>query len=253
MEAVRQRPKIRIRTPITQEMSVMEIVKTNTPSGWKEVFDSSYDELEQISEIITEIERSEGPYVPLKRDLFKAFELTPLNKVKIVVVGQDPYHTILNSGFPVAQGLSFSVPPEAPLPSSLQNIFKELKLEYPDFCQPRNGDLTSWAEQGVFLLNASLTTQPGKPGAHGIVWMPFIMNVIKAISEKRPNTVFLLWGKQAQKIQQFISNKPVILESVHPSGLSANRGFFGNNHFQLANKALVEKGESPINWASICE
>jgi uracil-DNA glycosylase len=181
---------------------------------------------------------------PPGSQIFNAFNLTPLDKVKVVIIGQDPYH-----GAKQAHGLSFSVQKGVAIPPSLMNIYKELADDI-GMNMPSHGDLTSWAEQGVFLLNASLTVRSAEPMSHAkIGWADFTNAVIKTISDKKENVVFLLWGKFAQEKRTLIDDsKHLILRSVHPSPLSAYGGFFGCKHFSKTNEYLVSKGLDPINW-----
>jgi uracil-DNA glycosylase len=176
--------------------------------------------------------------------IFNAFKKTPFDEVKVVLIGQDPYH-----GEGQAMGLSFSVPKGIPPPPSLINIFKELKEDV-GMEIPRHGDLTSWADQGVLLLNASLTVRAGEPMSHSqIGWHIFTNFVISRISEKKEGVVFLLWGKFAQDKEGLINKKKHhILKAPHPSPLSASKGFFGCRHFSKTNQYLAKKGIDPINW-----
>lgn len=176
--------------------------------------------------------------------IFNAFDLCPFNKVKVVIIGQDPYH-----GPGQAHGLCFSVLPGVQFPPSLRNIFKELNADVGKPI-PETGDLTDWAKQGVFLLNATLTVQAHNAGSHQKKgWETFTDNVIKLLANNRENLVFILWGAYAQRKKELINkNKHFILESVHPSPLSASRGFFGNNHFSKTNQFLTSKGKQEINW-----
>lgn len=177
--------------------------------------------------------------------IFNAYDTTPINDVKVVILGQDPYH---NPG--QAMGLSFSVPQGVRVPPSLRNIYKELNdsLAIP---KPDHGDLSKWAAQGVFLLNAMLTVEHNNPGSHQRSgWQNFTDASIKAISDRRENVVFLLWGAFAKKKAGLIDQeKHLILDSPHPSPFSADKGFFGNNHFKLANDYLEANGKKPIDWA----
>lgn len=181
---------------------------------------------------------------PPARLIFNAFEHTPFDKVKVVILGQDPYH---NDG--QAHGLSFSVPDGIPAPPSLVNIFKEINRDL-GIPVPRSGNLTRWANQGVLLLNATLTVQAHMAGSHQKKgWEAFTDAAIHHLAEKRENLVFILWGAYAQKKASFIDpNKHLVLRSVHPSPLSAYNGFFGNSHFSTANKYLQSKGIGPIEW-----
>lgn len=176
--------------------------------------------------------------------IFNAYDTTPLEEVKVVILGQDPYH---NPG--QAMGLSFSVPTGVAIPPSLRNIYKEINtsLELPI---PRHGDLTHWAKQGVFLLNAMLTVVKNKPLSHAKSgWQNFTDATIRTISCEREGVVFMLWGSFARKKKVLIDEqKHLILESAHPSPLSASRGFFGNDHFVKANNYLKERGKEPIDW-----
>ncbi len=176
--------------------------------------------------------------------IFNAYDSTPLEDVKVVILGQDPYH---NPG--QAMGLSFSVPRGMRIPPSLRNIYQELNTSL-GITPAAHGDLTSWARQGVFLLNAMLTVERNQPGSHQRSgWQFFTDASIKVISEQRENVVFLLWGAFARKKKVLIDpDKHLILESAHPSPFSADRGFFGNEHFSLANAYLVKHGKEPINW-----
>jgi len=176
--------------------------------------------------------------------IFNAFNTTPVDQVKVVILGQDPYH-----GPNQAHGLCFSVQPGVPSPPSLVNIFKELQEDI-GIRMPNHGNLTKWAQQGVFLLNASLTVRAGEPMSHAkIGWAAFTDTVIKKISDVRPHVVFLLWGKFAQEKRILIDeSKHCILKAAHPSPLSAYAGFFGCKHFSKANAYLVSKGIDPVDW-----
>ena len=187
---------------------------------------------------------SGGVIYPPSPSVFRALELTPFNQVKVVILGQDPYH-----GPGQAHGLSFSVPSDIAVPPSLKNIYKELvdDLKLP---MPEHGDLQSWANQGVLLLNATLTVEQGSAGAHQQQgWEEFTDQIIHCLSEQRSGLVFFLWGAYAQKKAILIDgNKHLILKSAHPSPLSAYRGFWGSKPFSKANKYLQQQGVEPINW-----
>ncbi len=176
--------------------------------------------------------------------IYKPDDTTTIEDVNVVILGQDPYH---NPG--QAMGLSFSVPKGTQIPPSLRNIYRELSTSL-DIAPADHGDLTKWAEQGVFLLNAMLTVERNQPGSHQRSgWQYFTDASIKAISDQREHVVFMLWGAFAQKKAVLIdAEKHLVLESPHPSPFSAHRGFFGNNHFVLANEYLVKHGREPINW-----
>ena len=181
--------------------------------------------------------------------IFNAFNHTPFDAVRVVIIGQDPYHGQDNKGQPQAHGLSFSVPQGVDLPPSLQNIYKEIAADL-SIKMGKTGDLTPWADQGVLLLNATLTVEQAKAGAHqGKGWEQFTDAAIAALNRHRENLVFVLWGSFAQKKGAFIDEqKHLVLKSVHPSPLSAHRGFFGNHQFSSINRYLIEHGQPPINW-----
>ena len=239
-------------TPIDQSWSVKEITTKRPPRTWEKVFKESEYEFITISETLEKEENSYGTYFPLKKDLFSAFELTPLKLIKVIIVGQDPYPQSIidenNNSVPRAQGLSFSVSKDDVIPSSLQNIYTELKNTYPGFIIPDHGDLTTWTKQGVLLLNSCLTVRHNKPGSHSEIWLGFIKRVCKAIATYNPTCIYLLWGQDAQKIKNMIGEKSIVLEAAHPSGRSANKGFFGCDHFNKANDMLVKQGHNAINW-----
>lgn len=181
---------------------------------------------------------------PPADDLFNAFHLTPLSKVKVVILGQDPYHNVGQ-----AHGLSFSVKPGVQTPPSLVNIYQELKEDVGCFV-PNNGYLVKWAEQGVLLLNTVLTVRAHQANSHrGIGWENFTDAAIRALNEQDRPIVFLLWGRPAQMKKKMLNNpKHLILEAPHPSPLSAYRGFFGCAHFSKTNEFLKEHGLEPIDW-----
>jgi uracil-DNA glycosylase len=193
-----------------------------------------------------EQEEEQGTIVyPKHSDVFNAFNLTPFNEVRVVILGQDPYH-----GANQAHGLSFSVQKGVAVPPSLKNIYKELQADIPGFKIPAHGDLSSWAKQGVLLLNATLTVRAGEPGSHQKMgWEQFTDQAIRALSEQREGLVFMLWGRYAQAKASLINpTKHVVLTAAHPSPFSAYNGFFGCSHFSKANAYLVKKGEKPIVW-----
>lgn len=181
---------------------------------------------------------------PRPSEYFAAFNHTPLDKVKIVILGQDPYH-----GPNQAHGLCFSVRPGVPFPPSLENIFKELKSDV-GFRIPDHGCLTKWAEQGVLLLNATLTVEAGKAGSHQRRgWEEFTDAAIRYLNDQKEHLVFMLWGSYAQKKGEFIdTQKHLVLKAPHPSPLSCHRGFFGCRHFSKANEYLRKHGKEPIDW-----
>lgn len=181
-------------------------------------------------------------------NIFNCMKLTSLQQVKVVILGQDPYH---EEG--QAMGLAFSVPKEKEVPPSLKNIYKELATEYPNFIAPTSGDLTSWATQGVLLLNAVLTVREHCANSHkGKGWEQFTDGIIKKLSNEKENLVFILWGANARSKKPLIDTKKhLVLESAHPSPLSAYNGFFGCNHFIKANEYLKNNNKTPICWSDL--
>ncbi|OOF37241.1 uracil-DNA glycosylase [Rodentibacter heidelbergensis] len=182
---------------------------------------------------------------PPQEEVFNAFKYTAFEEVKVVILGQDPYH-----GPNQAHGLAFSVKPEVAIPPSLLNIYKELNQDIPGFQIPANGYLVKWAEQGVLLLNTVLTVERGLAHSHAnLGWETFTDRVIAALNEQRENLVFLLWGSHAQKKGSMIDRtRHAVFTAPHPSPLSAHRGFFGCRHFSKTNEYLREKGMSEIDW-----
>lgn len=213
--------------------------------SWKdqlrEEFDKEY--FTKLTCFVKEEYHTKQIFPPAKL-IFNAFEHTPFDKVKVVILGQDPYH---NDG--QAHGLSFSVPDGIKTPPSLVNIFKEINRDL-GIAIPQSGNLTRWANQGVLLLNATLTVQAHLAGSHQKKgWETFTDAAIRKLADSRSNLVFILWGAYAQKKASFIdTNKHLVLKSVHPSPLSAYNGFLGNNHFSETNKYLHSKGLTPIEW-----
>lgn len=189
-------------------------------------------------------EYSQKTIYPPYAEIFNAFKFTPLSNVKVVILGQDPYHEAGQ-----AHGLAFSTPEGRPIPRSLKNIFKEIQSEY-GYEIPDSGCLESWAKQGVFLLNTVLTVEDGNANSHSKCgWQTFTDNVIGILNKQDQPIVFLLWGKQAEKKKELIDNpNHLVLITSHPSPFSARRGFFGCNHFKQANKFLKENKIEEIDW-----
>jgi uracil-DNA glycosylase len=222
-------------------------MKFNIEQSWQDALRGEVTEsiLPPILEKLRD-EVNEGYQIyPSFDEIFRAMNLTPLKKVAVVILGQDPYHQVGQ-----ACGLSFSVKKHMRLPPSLVNIYKELCREYGWRNMPPHGDLTSWAEQGVLLLNASLTVRHNMANSHAnFGWQIFTDAVIKTISDKCENTVFLLWGNYARSKKILIDGKKhLILQAPHPSPLSAHRGFFGCGHFSKANDFLIKHQRLPIDW-----
>ena len=215
--------------------------------SWKRFLEAEFEKeyMKKLRSFLQSQQEQKRIIYPGNSLIFNAFNHTPFKKVKVVIIGQDPYH-----GPNQAHGLSFSVQKGVPVPPSLQNIFKELQAEYSDFLYPKHGDLSSWADQGVLLLNATLTVEASKAGSHqNQGWEKFTDRVIETLSEKRSGIVFLLWGKYAQAKARLINQeKHFILTAAHPSPFSAYNGFFGCKHFIKANEFLERNGEKGIDW-----
>jgi uracil-DNA glycosylase len=214
--------------------------------SWKQVLKDQFTKdyfLQIVTFIKTETLAGKIIYPPGNL-MFNAFEKTPFSKVKVVLLGQDPYH---NKG--QAHGLSFSVSDGVTKPPSLINIFKELNTDL-GLPVPPHGNLEKWAQQGVLLLNASLTVRQNEPGSHSnIGWLQFTDSIIKKISDEKKGVVFLLWGKFAQEKQGLIDEtKHHVLKAAHPSPFSADQGFFGCKHFSKTNEFLMQQGLQPIDW-----
>lgn len=221
--------------------------EVNIAPEWKEVLSHEFGK-EYFLELTKKVRKDylAGPVFPHPKNIFRALDLVPPENVRVVILGQDPYHT---PG--VADGLAFSTLEDNPIPPSLKNIFKEIENEYGNSCN-KNPDLTRWAEQGVLLLNASLSVKSGQANSHAEYgWHTFTDEIIKTISKTQEHVVFLLWGAFAAKKEDLIDwTKHLVLTSAHPSPLSANKGFFGNNHFKLTNEYLKEHGRTEIDWTS---
>tara|TARA_B110000263_G_scaffold14846_2_gene12118 strand:+ start:598 stop:1275 length:678 start_codon:yes stop_codon:yes gene_type:complete len=217
------------------------------PLSWKkhltEEFDKKY--ISDIKSFLVQNYKSGKEIFPRSSLIFNAFNYCEFENIKVVILGQDPYH-----GVGQAHGLSFSVPEKIPLPPSLINIYKEISTDLEVEVDYKNGNLERWAKQGVFLLNSTLTVEKSKPLSHSkIGWNIFTDKVIEVLSSKRKNLVFILWGKYAQnKLQNINLDKHFVIKSVHPSPLSSYRGFFGSKPFSKANKYLRSKNIKEINW-----
>ena len=214
--------------------------------SWREVLQPQFDSVyfEMLTTFVRKAYQASTVYPPGSK-IFEAFNRTPFDKVKVVILGQDPYH-----GPNQAHGLCFSVQDGIQPPPSLINIYKELQKEYGVAVTMTNGNLTRWADQGVLLLNATLTVEAGKAGSHqGKGWETFTDAAIKALSDRREGLVFMLWGSYAQQKGRVIDrSKHLVLESSHPSPLSVYRGFDGCGHFKKANQYLQSRGQEPIDW-----
>ncbi|TCC89124.1 uracil-DNA glycosylase [Pedobacter frigiditerrae] len=215
--------------------------------GWLNVLSDELEKpyMKELKSFLLQEKQKGFVVYPKGADIFNAFNHTPFDKVKVVILGQDPYH-----GQGQAHGLSFSVQKGIAVPPSLKNMYKELAEEFPDFKTPSHGDLTTWADQGVLLLNATLTVRANEAGSHQKRgWEIFTDHVISQLSAKKTGLVFLLWGKFAQQKESLIdTSKHFVLKAAHPSPFSAYNGFFGSNHFKKTNEILEKEGLEPINW-----
>ncbi len=218
------------------------VIESSWKHALKEEFEKPY--FIELAEFVKK-EYQAGTVYPAPKNIFRAFDLTPFDRVKVVILGQDPYH-----GPKQAHGLSFSVTEGVRNPPSLQNIFKERENDLGDKSTVENGDLTRWAEQGVLLLNSTLTVRANTAGSHqGKGWEQFTDAVIQKLSDDREHLVFILWGNYARSKKSLIDTlKHDVIESTHPSPFSANNGFFGSRPFSTANKYLEIHGELPIDW-----
>ncbi|MDU9390053.1 uracil-DNA glycosylase [Pseudomonas sp. zfem002] len=214
--------------------------------SWKEALRAEFDQpyMHELREFLRQEKAAGKEIYPPGPLIFNALNSTPLDQVKVVILGQDPYH-----GPGQAHGLCFSVQPGVPTPPSLVNIYKELQRDL-NIEIPRHGYLQSWAEQGVLLLNTTMTVERANAASHANRgWQHFTDRIIQVVSEQQPSTVFLLWGAHAQSKRKLIdATRHLVLTSVHPSPLSAYRGFLGCGHFSRTNAFLVQHGLSPIDW-----
>lgn len=215
--------------------------------SWLRILKSEFDKeyMKNLKHFLLQQKQLNKVIYPHSSEIFNAFNLTPFDKVKVVILGQDPYH-----GFGQAHGLSFSVKEHMKLPPSLQNIYKELIDDIDGFQMPRHGNLSKWAEQGVLLLNATLTVEAGKAGSHQKQgWEEFTDAAIKAVSDQKENVVFILWGRFAQQKSILIdAAKHFIIKSAHPSPFSAYNGFFGSKPFSKTNEYLQKHNQQAIDW-----
>jgi len=240
-----------LKEEINENWTINDLANKACPTTWEEVFNDAKNELDHISNILQEDEKKYGKFYPLKKDIFAAFKYTQLKNIKAVIIGNEPYSqtiTLNKKTLPKDMGLSYSVRKGDNIPSSIKNIYKELQDTVRGFDPPNHGDLTEWARQGVLLLNSTLTVRPGQQYSHNGVWDGFIYKVLKAIEKNNPICVFILWGKDSNKIKELLNNKTNILESPHPSGLSAKRGFFGSDHFNKVNDIILKCGGIGISW-----
>ncbi len=234
---------------VSEEWTLAQTFAYSVPDPWRHIMVNLQPHVENISRLLDEEKQYFGRYLPLNGDLFTAFRLVRPENVRVVIIGQDPYPQILQNGLPQAMGLAFSTRRGWSIPDSLKNIYKEMvsDLGYPS--EPAHGDLSSWAEQGVLLLNKALTVRPNAPEQHLVYWEGFVKSVIKALP--RQQIIFILWGAKAQDLTPHLPPTARIITGSHPSPRSAYRGFFGGKYFSRVNGILASMNELPINWASV--
>ncbi len=228
-------------------MSTTANISPQIEESWKEALQEEFGKpyFAELKAFLVEEKKKGLTIYPPGKEIFNAFNYTPFKDVKVVIIGQDPYH-----GVGQAHGLSFSVKKGVNPPPSLKNIFKEIQNDL-GIAPPNHGELTAWAKQGVLLLNATLTVRAKQPGSHQKKgWENFTDSVIKTLSDKKEKLVFLLWGRFAQDKAQLIdTQKHTVLTAAHPSPYSANNGFFGCKHFSKTNAVLTQHGLTPIDWS----
>lgn len=227
--------------------TVSRISKKRYPAGWKNLFKDAEHELKDISDILENDKKVNGRFYPDCKDLFRTFNLTPLDGnvgVKVVIIGKNPYHGCNYDGTSQDQGIAYSIKRGEKITRPLINIFKELRNTVKGFTVPNHGDLYKWSVQGVLLLNSCLTARRGDPGCHKEIWFGFIKKVINAILYTNSGCIFVIWGRYAKKIRKMLGERATVLEGSHPSSY----GFSGCDHFNEINKLLINMGKIPINW-----
>ncbi len=216
-------------------------------TGWLSVLEKEFEKpyMKALKDFLLQEKQQQRLIFPKGSDIFNALNHTPFDKVKVVLLGQDPYH-----GVGQAHGLSFSVPKGIAIPPSLKNMYKELSTDIPGFQIPLHGNLTEWADQGVLLLNATLTVRAHEAGSHQHKgWEIFTDTIIRQLSDRKEKIVFLLWGRYAQQKETLIDpSRHYLLKAAHPSPFSAYNGFFGCGHFSKTNALLIGQGATPIDW-----
>ena len=233
---------------IDQNSTVYEaLYEGEIDESWLKELEPHKKAVKQISDIIGKNEEKFGMYYPLKCDLFNFLKMTPLDKVKLVIWGQDPYPTLLNDGTPRARGYSFGVRRDDNVPQSLQNVYKEIKSDFPMFQIPDHGDLTHLAKKGILFMNQSLTFCPKNPKLYLKMWNRFTYIIINILNEKIENCIHLLWGKQCEPLVEHIRSREVF-QTSHPSPFSVRRGFIGCKHFLKVNITLKKQERGEINW-----
>lgn len=237
-------PLIKLVEPITQQWSITKIVTDRPPPTWEKLFKAAIPEVQEVDKQLEGLD-----FYPLKQDLFRAFDLVPIDKVKVIIIGQDPYFQTVRLGnkmVPRATGVAFSVRKEDEIPVSLNCMITELANTIKGFKAPTNGDLEHWCHQGVLLLNSCLTVQPGTAGAHGRVWLGFIQKVVTGLLELNPKIIVLLWGGQAKELENILNNRCTVLTAAHPA--DRMKRFIGCGHFPAVNELLKKRQLPEIDW-----
>jgi uracil-DNA glycosylase len=240
-----------IKPKVDQSWTILRIAQEAYPSSWEQVFKDALPELTHISKKLDD-ESVFGDYYPKKSDVFNAFKYTSLNKTSVVILHDQPDNTLTcinDKPVPKDIGLPFCLrPQDDQLSQTLLNIYAELHKEYPAYPIPNHGDLRSWCDQGVLLLNKSLTVSKKQSHLQWDLWLGFLNKVFKAIHKVNPYCIFLLWGQEAQKIQHMLPDSFIVFETSSPKGYGVNYGFSGCNHFLKVNEELVKRKKQPIDW-----
>lgn len=226
------------------ELSIgINSILLDIPPLWANAFEVARDDLKVIVNRISEdMMKTEKTVFPEKENIFRAFKYCSPEDIKVIILGQDPYHQV-----GVANGLSFSVPRGLKINRSLQSIYRELERTIDNFRSPDHGDLTAWAEQGILLLNSSLTVYANEPNSHKGYWLPFVKKIFEYINEVNKEAIFVFWGNEAKKLQGYINSKSHVFTHCHP--VAYGNKFAGNNHFNKINNKLIELGREPIDWS----
>jgi uracil-DNA glycosylase len=230
---------------ITNDSSITDLINNGAPSTWEEVFKLGADEINFVSEIIQKHENTNGISFPFRSNVFRAFQLTPLHKIKAVFINSEPYAGINYDGSPLTDGLAFSVNDSCTIPKDLSSLYTEIARVVPDFKIPTHGNLMKWALEGILLLNLSLTVTPNKPKSHGEIWNGFISKVLEYLAIHKPKVPYILFGESVKGIANLISGQSLIISTSNPS---YSTKFISSNCIKLLIDDLSKKGIDPINW-----
>ena len=238
------------------QMPLYELAKYTTDTSWREIFETSKDEIERIEMILHKVQKSFVSYdlpssawlfTPRKEDLFKVFRETSFKKIKVLILSSEPYSGAYDNGEPIANGIAFSA--DKSIPKCLEQIFVEVSRSYPDFKFPQTGDLTKWCRQGVLLLNTSLTKMlTGERQNQKDIWLPLIAKVIETVTSKNKNMIICLWGREVEYFERYINGSHHILKSSYPTSSIVKDGFANSGHFKMINDFLKSHGKSQIDW-----